>query len=157
MTDEKKQEYTRRISQANSTEMVVVIYDITISYLDETADAIATGDDETLKQNIVRVRRCINELIGSLNYDYSPAGEILKLYMYCSRRLVAVQRQKDTEALNEIRSILFRLREAYAQITDANTSGPVMSNSESVYAGLTYGRGTLNEDVVSTPNRGFLA
>ena len=157
MTDEKKQEYTRRISQANSTEMVVVIYDITISYLDETADAITAGDDEGLKRNIVRIRRCINELIGSLNYDYSPAGEILQLYIYCSRRLVVVQRQKDTEALKEIRSILFRLREAYAQIADVNTSGPVMSNSESVYAGLTYGRGTLNEDVVSTPNRGFLA
>lgn len=157
MTDDKKQEYTRRISQANSTEMVIVIYDITLSYIDETADALRDDDSDTFRRDITRIRSCINELIGSLNYDYSPAGELLQLYIYCSRRLVSVQTKKDTDALKEVRSILSRLRDAYAQIADTNGSGPVMSNSESVYAGLTYGRGTLNEDVVSTPNRGFLA
>ena len=157
MTDEKKQEYTRRISQANSTEMVIVIYDIAITYIDEALTGIEKGDDACLKKSVVNIRKSLNELIGSLNYDYSPAGELLQLYIYCSRRLVAVQSRKDTQALTEIRSVLSRLREAYAQIAPVNTTGPVMSNSESVYAGLTYGRGTLNEDVVSTPNRGFLA
>ncbi len=157
MKDDKKQEYTRRISQANSTDMVVVIYDITLDHIDEVSEAITGGDVDGFRNGIIRIRRCINELIGSLNYDYTPAGDLLQLYVYCSRRLVTVQTQKDTEALREIRSILSRLRDAYAQIADTNKSGPVMSNSESVYAGLTYGRGTLNEDVVSTPNRGFLA
>ena len=102
----------------------------------------------------------ISELLESMSF-IQVKGRILSFESFetgrRSKRLVAVQRQKDIQALKEIRSILFRLREAYAQIADVNTSGPVMSNSESVYAGLTYGRGTLNEDVVSTPNRGFLA
>ena len=157
MVDEKKQEFTRRISQANTTEMVVVIYDIAVSYMDDVKNAIEESDQNKFMANIVRIRSCINELIGSLNYEYSPAGELLHLYIYCSRRLAAVQMRKDTDALSEIRSIMTRLRDAYAQIADTNTSGPVMRNSENVYAGLTYGRGTLNEDVLSTPNRGFLA
>ncbi|MBO4899702.1 MAG: flagellar protein FliS [Lachnospiraceae bacterium] len=157
MVDEKKQEFTRRISQANTTDMVVVIYDIAISYIDDVKSAIEESDQNKFMANIVRIRSCINELIGSLNYDYSPAGELLQLYIYCSRRLAAVQMRKDADALSEIRSIMVRLRDAYAQIADTNTSGPVMSNSENVYAGLTYGRGTLNEDVLGTPNRGFLA
>jgi flagellar protein FliS len=33
---------------------------------------------------------------------------------------------------------------------------PVMDNSQSVYAGLTYGRGSLNENLVGNANRGFL-
>lgn len=157
MTDEKKQEYTRRISQANSTDMVIIIYDIALSYIDEASTAAEADDRAALRQNIIRIRNCINELIGSLNYDYSPAGELLQLYIYCSRRLVSVRAEKDTDVLSEVGSILSRLRNAYAQIADTNTSGPVMENTQSVYAGLTYGRGVLNEDVVSTQNRGFLA
>ena len=157
MTDEKKQEFTRRITQANSTEMVIVIYDICLLYIDEADSAVKNDDAAGLKHSVINIRKCINELIGSLNYEYTPAGELLQLYIYCSRHLVAVQTKKETQALEEIRSIISRLRDAYAQIAHINTSGPVMSNSESVYAGLTYGRGTLNEDVVGTPNRGFLA
>ena len=141
----------------SSKSVATFIYDIAISYIDDVKDAIEESDQNKFMANIVRIRSCINELIGSLNYDYSPAGELLQLYIYCSRRLAAVQTKKDTDALAQIRSIMTRLRDAYAQIADTNTSGPVMKNSENVYAGLTYGRGTLNEDVVSTPNRGFLA
>ena len=157
MTDEKKQEYTRRISQANTTDMVIVIYDIALTYMDEAASSIDVHDKTMLMHNIIGIRKCVNELIGSLNFDYSPAGELLHLYIYCSRRLVAVQTKEDKEALKEIRSIISRLRDAYAQIAGINTSGPVMSNSQDVYAGLTYGRGTLNEDVIGSSNRGFLA
>ncbi len=157
MTDEKKQEFTRRISQANTTDMVVVIYDIALSYIDEAESAIDSHDKNVLMHSIIGIRKCINELIASLNFDHSPAGELLHLYIYGSRRLVAVQTKEDKEALSEIRSIISRLRDAYAQIAHINTSGPVMSNSENVYAGLTYGRGTLNEDVIGSSNRGFLA
>lgn len=157
MDNDKKQEFTRRISQANSTDMVVVIYDIAIAYIDEAKTAFETSDRIALESSVIHIRRSINELISSLNYEYSPAGEMLQLYIYCSRRLTALGSAKDEGALDEVRSILSRLREAYAQIADTNKSGPVMSNSESVYAGLTYGRGTLNENVVGNSNRGFLA
>ncbi|MCR5594534.1 MAG: flagellar protein FliS [Lachnospiraceae bacterium] len=157
MTDEKKQEFTRRISLANTTDMVIVIYDIALSYMDEASQAIDAGDKNALMRDIIQIRKTINELIGSLNYDYSPSGELLQLYIYCSRRLVSVQTKGDKDALREIISIISRLRDAYAQIADTNTSGPVMENSQSVYAGLTYGRNDLNEDVLGSGNRGFLA
>ena len=157
MDNDKKQEFTRRISQANSTDMVVIIYDIAIAYIDEAKAAFETSDRTALESSVIRIRRSINELIASLNYEYSPSGEMLQLYIYCSRRLTALNSAKDAGALDEVRSILSRLREAYAQIADTNKSGPIMRNSESVYAGLTYGRGTLNENIVGNNNRGFLA
>ncbi len=157
MDSEKKQEFTRRISQANTTELVVVIYDITLTYVEDAKQAMEAGDKQELRSLLVKIRRCLNELIASLHYDYSPAGEMLMLYNYCSRRLTAVQTAQDADALPEIASILKRLRDAYDQVASTNASGPVMSNSESVYAGLTYGRGSLNEDVIGGSNRGFLA
>jgi len=157
MTQEKIQEYTLRISQANPTDMVVVIYDIALSYMDEAVTAISNSDNALLTLSVINIRRCINELIASLNFNYSPAPELLQLYIYCSKRLGEVSNRKDLKALEEISNIFKRLRDAYGSIADTNTSGSVMENSQSVYAGLTYGRGTLNEDVVGSGNRGFLA
>lgn len=175
MTNEKKQEFTRRISSANPTDMVVVIYDIALEYIEEAKEMAAglsiasevseetvPGEDIRKKRSalnllVVKIRNCINELIGSLHYDYSPAGEMLWLYMYCSIRLMDAQKNGDASAFTETGSILKRLRDAYAQIAPTNKAGAVMNNSESVYAGLTYGRGTLNEDVLGSSNRGFLA
>ena len=156
MTKEKTQEYTRRISQANPTDMVVVIYDIALGYAKDARVAISGKDSGSLNMAVVNIRRCINELIASLDYNYSPAGELLMLYTYCSRRLSTVSTEKDETALAEVENIISGLRDAYAEIAEKNTSGAVMENTQSVYAGLTYGRGVLNEEIVGSDNRGFL-
>ena len=157
MTQDQIKDFTLRISQANTTDLVVVIYDITLCYLDEAKLALDNKDNRALTTAIVNVRKCINELIGSLHYDYSPAGELLDIYVFCSRRLSIVNSDKDYKELEEIHSIILRLRDAYSQISSTNKSGPIMQNSESVYAGLTYGKGMLNENVIGVGNRGFLA
>lgn len=165
MTDEKKQELTRRISVANSTDMVVILYDISLEYLteaksylniDKDNEVVSKENRDKLRNLVINIRRCINELIASLNYEYSPSGELLSLYVYCSRLLVRVDNKEDGNALDEIISIMSRLRDAYSQIASSNKQGPVMCNSQSVYAGLTYGRRALNESVISGGERGYL-
>lgn len=158
MTDEKKQDFTRRISVANPTDMVVVIYDIALAYANDARCAIIENrNDDVVSVAVSGLRKSINELIASLNYKYSPSQEMLQLYRYCLRRLTAVINKRDIAALDSIDSILSKLRDAYSQIASTNTTGAIMQNSESVYAGLTYGRNSLNEDIVGTTNRGFLA
>ena len=38
MTDEKKKEFTRRLTQCNASEMIVIQYDIFFTYLDESLE-----------------------------------------------------------------------------------------------------------------------
>ena len=45
MTDALKHEYTRRISVANSTELVVIIYDMVLSYTDDAEEALKSDND----------------------------------------------------------------------------------------------------------------
>ena len=45
MTDNLKQEFTRRISVANSTELIVVLYDMVLSYADDAEEALKTDQD----------------------------------------------------------------------------------------------------------------
>lgn len=157
MTKEAKQQFTLRISRANSTELVVILYEMALQFLEEAEDAYDTGDITQYKEAIRKVRGCINELIQSLHMEYEPAPKLLRLYLYCIRRLAYAEVRKEPGVLEEIRKILTKLGEAYATISPANTSAPVMSNTQSVISGLTYGRGAaLTEDMTGQDsNRGM--
>ncbi len=158
MTREQKQQFTLRITQANPTELSVILYEITLVYLQEMKEACNEQQLQEFQQAAHKVRGGINEMLQSLNMEYSPAQELRRLYLFCIRRLTYSQMHMDTQALDEIEQILTKLRDAYAQIAPSNSSAPVMSNTQSVYSGLTYGKSAaLAEDVTSqSTNRGML-
>ena len=47
MTDEAKKEFTLRISQANKSQMVVIIYEILLEHLQDAQAAVLAGDKES--------------------------------------------------------------------------------------------------------------
>ena len=68
MTKELKQEYTLRITQANKTQLAVILYEMTITYLEEASRAYDEGDTASFKDSIRKARGCIKELIASLKF-----------------------------------------------------------------------------------------
>lgn len=151
MNNEKKQEFTRRVAQANSTEMVIILYDMTLEYIE---DAKNSNDFHAA---IGHIQGCLRELMASLNCEYEPAPTMKELYRYCIRRVGASEAKNDASILDEVVKVIVPLRDAYDKIKDVNTSGPVMGNSQEVYAGLTYGRNDVTENYVEQSNRGFRA
>ena len=79
MTKECKQQFTLRITQANATQMVVILYEMTLQYL---ADAEQAAEDAQFLEAVRKTRGCINELLNSLHREYSPATELSRLYLY---------------------------------------------------------------------------
>lgn len=158
MTKEVKQQFTLRISQANSTELVVILYEMALQFLEEAKGAYDVSDFTGYKEAIRKVRGCINELIQSLHMEYEPAPKLLRLYLFCIRRLAYAEVRKAPEVLEEIHMVLAQLHDAYAHIAPTNTGAPVMSNTQSVISGLTYGKGAaLTEDMTcQDSNRGML-
>lgn len=155
MTKECKQQFTLRITQANPTELIVILYEMLLCYIDEAEEAEKEGDDTALAEAIRKSRGCLNELEQSLNMEYEIAGNLRQLYLYCAKKLVHAQAHQEG-ALEEIRKIIVPLHDAYDQIAGQNQSGPVMDNSQTVYAGLTYGRNTLTENMADQgANRGM--
>ena len=154
MTKECKQQFTLRITQAISTQLIVILYEMTLQYL---ADGEQAVDDAGLVEAVHRARGCIKELLNSLHREYSPAGELSRLYLFCLRRLAVCEVRRERTILEEIRKVIAPLCDAYRQIQDQDTSGPVMNNSQTVYAGLTYGRNQLTENMADQgTNRGML-
>ena len=157
MTKEKKQEFTFRITRANETERVVILYEMLLCYLEEAGKWLEQPDEAALFQESLRkARGCINELMQSLHLEYQPGKELMQLYIYSLKRLARCERIRDGEPLAEVRRIMTALHGAYAQIAPGNTNGPVMNNSQTVYAGLTYGPKDLTENMADQgSNRGM--
>jgi flagellar protein FliS len=156
MTRELKQEYTLRITQANKTQLITILYEMVLLYIDEAEDAIDRNENTEYKSAIRRIRGCMNELTTSLNLEYELAQNILQLYLYVNRELVQASAHNTKENLEHVRMVIGELRKAYKQIEDQDQSGPVMGNAQTVYAGLTYGRNTLTENITDpASNRGF--
>lgn len=158
MKKEDKQQFTLRITQANPTELVVILYEMFLCYLGEAQEVVDSGDESAFHEAIRKSRGCLNELIDSLDVRYEPAPALQRLYMYCLRRLALGEAKKDVALFEEIRKVICPLRDAYAELAKQNPAGPVMNNTQTVYAGLTYGRNTLTENMADQgANRGMFA
>lgn len=166
MKKEDKQQFTRRITQANSTELVVILYEMLLSYLTDAEEALLLKGEsagalevrDCFRDAVRKARGCLNELMTSLDLQYEPAPELMRLYLFCVRRLALGETRRDAKLLGEVRRVIEPLADAYRKIAGQNTAGPVMNNSQTVYAGLTYGRNTLTENMADQgTNRGILA
>lgn len=156
MTKELKQEYTLRITQANKTQLITILYEMVLLYLDEAKEALQTENKADYKNAVRKIRGCMNELTASLHFEYELAQNLLQLYLYINRELVQASIHYETENLNHIEMIIKELHKAYKELEKQDTSGPVMGNTQTVYAGLTYGRNTLTENIADvSANRGF--
>ena len=158
MTKELKQEYTLRITQANKTQLITILYEMVLLYLDEAKTALEADEKAEFRNSIRKIRGCMNELTASLNLEYELAQNLLQLYLYINRELVHASMHYDSENLAHVETVIRPLKESYEKIETHDASGPIMANTQSVYAGLTYGRNTLTENITDpSANRGFFA
>lgn len=156
MTKELKQEYTLRITQANKTQMITILYEMVLLYIDEAEKALDGDNKVEYKSAIRKIRGCMNELVASLNFEYELAHNLMQLYLYVSKELVKASSHYDRENLEHVRLVIGQLHQAYKELELQDKSAPVMGNTQTVYAGLTYGRNTLTENIADpAANRGF--
>jgi flagellar protein FliS len=153
MTKELKQEFTLKISQANKTELVVILYEMLLIYIEEAKQA---EDREGFRLGIHRAKGCLHELMGSLHMEYAIAGNLMQLYAYADRMLTRAEIKNSTQELVHVSAIMTKLHDAYETVSEQDDSEPIMANTQTVYAGLTYGRNTLTENLADQgSSRGF--
>ncbi len=159
MTKELIQAYTARISQASKTELVVITYEIILSDIKEAEDTFRDGDHPQYARILKHAVLLVNELMRSLDYRFEISYNLLNLYVYVSKCLINAGYQKNTELLASAESVLQKLKAGFEGILQEDPSGPVMQNTQQLYAGLTYGKGVLNEVFIDPKehSRGFRA
>jgi flagellar secretion chaperone FliS len=159
MTKDLIQSYATRVTQASKSELIVIMYEVILSDIDSAKTAFELNDIDTYTKDLKHAGRFLNELMGSLDYRYEISYELMSLYIYINKVIIKAIYKKDPEILQSAESVLLKLKVGFDGVSKVDNSGPVMQNTQQVYAGLTYGKGTLNEVTFdpNASNRGFKA
>jgi len=156
MTAEQKKEFTRKITQANSAQLIVILYDIALVYVNDAIVYMEKGDMVNAKVQADFAKKSIEEMIHNLHFEYEIAKSLHQIYLSMKKSLRDGILDEKKELLVSVKNNLQKLRDAYARIVSADESAPVMSHTQRVVAGLTYGRNSLNENLTDAgSNRGF--
>ena len=159
MKEESIKAYSRRVTQANRSELIVIMYDIILEDIQDARELLASGDPASFQKSLAHAVRFVSALMVALDISYPVSKNLMRLYIYVNRCLnhARIQR-KDTE-LDAAEKVLRGLYTAFEGVAQQDHSLPVMEHTQKLYAGLTYGRGVLNETLVSPDeeNRGFKA
>ena len=158
MTTEKKQTFTRRITQANRSQLVVIVYEMLLVYLEDAMNAYEEDKKEDFRENLRMARECIGQMRTSLNFDYNISRNLFAIYCFADREIAKDMYSLKKENLDVIKMIFTKLHYAYYVVSTKDESGPLMDNIQTVYAGLTYSKSDLNEDFMNYDiKRGYLA
>ena len=158
MTQERKKEYTLRITQANKTQMITILYEMVLDYTKEARDAISIGDKDLANLKLGYAQSCIDELIRSVNLNIDLGKMLHQIYIFSKKELMICGINYSIHRIWKVEQNFRALHAAYKEIESEDTSAPTMENTQSVFAGLTYGKYSINEDVTaSSMNRGIMA
>ena len=159
MTQEQIHAYTYRVSQASPCELVVIMYDIILDDVKNAKSAKTAGNDKQYQADLTNAVKFVNELMDALDFSQSVSFRLMSLYIYVNKMLAKARVSGNCDSLSDVEMVIEKLRAGFDGIKNQDTSGPVMRNVQQVYAGLTYGKGTLNETYLNAQdyNRGFQA
>lgn len=158
MTKDKIQAFTLRITNANRTQMVAILYEIGIEYLEDAKAALMSKDIDKFTDELHRFRGVLRELMNSVNTESETGRAFMSLYIFAGKEVTTSFLNKDSEPLNHIISMFNKMKDAYELAGEKDQSGPVMTNTESVYSGFTYNKNLVNENLNNQDlSRGFLA
>ncbi len=182
LNKEEIKSFTLRVSQSNPTELVVVTYDIILKYIEDAKKTAAKireasssflGDVHTFlgtSDELIALRgeleasckgavRFIADLMSALDMQYEISSSLWRLYEFAQMRIIRAQYSYSEKELADAEDVFLALRSSFDKISKDDKSNSVMQNTQSVFAGLTYSKGKLDEISIDPhqSNRGFLA
>ena len=159
MNKEAIKAYSVRVTQASQSELTVILYEMILSELEEAKMAYEKGDLDAFVKELKRAQKYVTELEATLNYNYTISYDLMSLYLYVNKRIITEIMQRNSAPLDSAQSVMKKLMIGFEGVSKTDKSGPVMRNTQQLYAGLTYGKGHLNEVYVDPSNksRGFIA
>lgn len=156
MKKEQIRDYTLRISQANASGLVVIIYELLLDCLEDAKVAQSQQDMEQYTKQVKKARRYMGELIHGLNMQDAIARQLAKRYIFLHKELLTMERKPDQEKLSKLTEAVLDMQKHFIRIAKEDAEEPIMANTQKVYAGLTYGRNQLNETTLDYGgNRGY--
>jgi flagellar protein FliS len=120
--------------------------------------AVTEKNREQSRESVEKAQKVLQQLVDDLDFKYSLSYELFRLYLYAQRVLAMTLVKATTQSLDEVERVMRPLWEAFLEVAREDHSPVLMSNTQQVYAGMTYERGELSESVEDgVLGRGFFA
>lgn len=157
MTKEQIQNFTRKITQANRSGLVLIKFEILFVYFDDIVKAFTQNNRETMKDAVRHADAVLKSFQDTLDFKYEIAPQLYALYDFHRRQLAKVLIRHSLTELEQSRQLLQQIYSSFQEAAKQDPSGPLMQNTQQVYAGYTYGRNDVNESCQLDTSRGFFA
>ncbi len=107
-----KQYQQASIETASREQILIMLYDGAIQFLNKAKVAMAKKDIEEIHNNLMGAQNILNEFITSMDVEVAPqlAQNLISLYEYFIRRLVRANMKKEIEPIDEVLGYLKSLK-----------------------------------------------
>ena len=152
------QEFQARIVAASQNDLVVINYEMLMAELDEAVELFDESNMAPFNRAMEKATRLLNELSFNLDFQYEISKDLMSLYIFVNKKLIEASQKISIKPIHTAQEVLNALLVGWKEAAKKEAKDtPLVQNSQQVYAGLTYGKGQLNETVYSDRSRGFKA
>jgi len=146
-----KQYLANRIANANEAELVAILFEGLIDTLEDSIDFLRVGANKKLNSCIQRAREILAELLSTLQGDSEISNNLRSIYFYLNQLITEAENKKDTEKLQLAIKVVTPIYEGWKELGESEGSQAVAASSEApkIVAGMTYGKGQLNDYVIN--------
>ena len=148
MTDEQMNVYKMRITQAGIGEMTLIMLEMEMQWIEEALEAYDKQDIETFVKCVDKAQSVQVELMNILNMENQVAVDVYSVFAFINKELIRAKIKREPLDLERCIKLLERYHKSFVVVAKTDKGGPVMKQSEKIYAGLTYGSGGLVENSV---------
>jgi len=105
----------QEILNATPEKLTLMLYNGAIGFINDSVAAITEGDIEKSHGANNRAQSIIRELTATLDMQYDVSKNLSSLYEYMEYNLQNAKLKNDTAVLEEVKSLLTELRNAWEQ------------------------------------------
>ncbi|SNS48071.1 flagellar protein FliS [Anaerovirgula multivorans] len=146
-----KEYLANRIANANPAELVAILYEGLIDTLEDSLDYLRINAYKKLNNSTQKAREILAELLSTLQEDSEVADNLRSVYLYLNQLITEAENKKDIEKLQLAIKVITPIYEGWRELGEREGSQAAVQSSEGpkIVAGMTYGKGQLNDYVVS--------
>jgi flagellar protein FliS len=106
---------TQQIMTAPPEELTLMLYNGAIKFISEAIIAVEAKDIACTNRSSRSAQAIVQEFMNTLDMQYDLSKDLMALYVYVNKRLVWGNIKKDRGQLEEARTILKSLRDAWVE------------------------------------------
>ncbi len=147
-----KEYLASRIATANEAQLVAIMYEGLIDTFNECISNI--DEKENLDTLMDKCRNILSELIATLTGDSEITNNYKSIYLYINNIITEGYIMKDECKFEEAIKVMTPLYEGWNELGEKICMDNIKENKgPKVVAGMTYGKGYVNESIMNNQDR----